>query len=118
MRESLYRSTNRPKPLKIRGEKILYSIAVGILITVMGIYISSRQAESLEMGYHLEELNEQVNQLRDERRILKSELAFLKDPQRVLSKMNAMNLQPMRQQYWVYQSKAEPTIQDEAALLE
>ena len=114
----LYRSNQRTKPLRLKGEKILYSISVGVIITLFGVYISSRQANALEYGYQLEELTEQTNRLKDEQRILKSELAFLKDPKRVISKSSAMNLEPMQQQYWVYQNGRDLNLEDEATLLE
>jgi len=119
MRESeLYRASQRPKLLRLRGEKLLYWVVVGLIVTFIGIFISSRRVETLEYGYRYEELMEQAKKLEDEQRILTTELAFLKDPTRILLKVNAMNLEPMKQQFWVHQSGRDLSLEDEAALLE
>ncbi|PIE89658.1 MAG: hypothetical protein CR997_10060 [Acidobacteria bacterium] len=115
---NLYRRDTKSKLLSFRGEKALYWIAVVMILTLVGVYISSSQAEAIEYGYRYEEFRRQTNKLKQEQRILATELAFLKDPSRVISKMSAMNLEPILDRYWVQQTGRGLNLRDEATLLE
>jgi len=118
LESSLHRTENRTRPLTLKGKNILYVVVIGMLCTLVGVFIASRSTQDIENRYRLEELIETTSRLQDEQRILKSELAYLRDPNRVLAKLNNMDLRPMDQQFWVYQTKGELNIGDEAKLLE
>lgn len=117
---NLYTPPEKPRKLKRKGSGFLaLSIYAGLLVLVC-MFVVSKHGSTYSTGYRISEIRDEIQELREERAKLRSQLAGASSPDRVYREALALGLRPLpsdhRVEVFVMNTPVEQSDEDNTML--